>query len=140
MNVNAAINEAIDLARAELDRQGITLVLDLADPVQIQQVIANLILNAIEAMHDTPRDSRKLWVSSGCEPGSIVVSVADSGSGLSQDANNRLFDAFWSTKSDGVGLGLTISRSIVEAHGGRIWATPCDHGAVFQFTLPAAQS
>jgi signal transduction histidine kinase len=148
MNVNAAISEAIDLARAELDRQGITLVLDLsndplpawADPVQIQQVIANLILNAIEAMHDAPRDSRSLRVSSACESGSIVVSVTDSGAGLSQDANNRLFDAFWSTKSDGVGLGLTISRSIVEAHGGRIWATPCDHGALLQFTLPAARS
>jgi signal transduction histidine kinase len=145
INVNAAIIEALDLAHGELDRQGIAIVLDLssdalpawADPVQIQQVIANLILNAIEAMHDTPRGARSLSVSSCCEAGTIAVSIADSGSGLTPEAHNRLFDAFWSSKSDGVGLGLTISRSIVEAHGGRIWVTPRAHGTLVQFTLPA---
>lgn len=110
-----------------------------ADPIQIQQVIANLIVNAIEAMHETPADKRRLSVSSCCYSGEIVVSVADSGSGLSVDAQQRLFDAFWSTKESGVGIGLTISRSIVEAHGGRIWATSLDKGTAVQFSLPLAR-
>ncbi len=145
LSVNAAITEAIDLARGELDRQSISIELNLAgdapavwaDPIQLQQVFANLILNSVEAMHDAAADKRDLKVSSWSESGSVVVTVADSGVGLSPDAQNRLFDAFWSTKEGGVGIGLTISRSIIEAHGGRISATPRPIGAMFQISLPA---
>jgi signal transduction histidine kinase len=138
--------EAVNLARAELERQGITLHLDLAeqsgvvdiDSIQIQQVVANIILNSIEALHDVDVSKRELFVSSCSDGQRVMVSVADSGAGLSPDAQNRLFDAFWSTKKDGVGIGLTISRTIVEAHGGRLWMTPRPEGAMLQFSLPRA--
>jgi signal transduction histidine kinase len=144
LDVNTAVTEAIDLARGELDREGIHLQLNLAkdgppvwaDPIQVQQVIANLVLNSIEAMRSTPRERRELVVSTRWESQNAIVAVADSGIGVSVDTQNRLFDAFWSTKKDGVGIGLTISRSIVEAHGGRIWATPRTNGVLFQFSLP----
>jgi C4-dicarboxylate-specific signal transduction histidine kinase len=149
LNVNDTIGDALDLARGEIDRQAIALRVSLGtdlpavlgDQIQLQQVIANLILNAIEAMGDAPGHERVLSISSVVEAGQVVVAIADSGVGLSSDALNRLFDAFWSTKQGGVGIGLTISRSIIEAHGGRIWATPRPSaGAVFQFSLPAGKS
>ncbi len=147
LSINAPILEAINLARSELERQAIVLQLDLApdapsvdvDPIQIQQVIANLVLNSIEALHEVEVSRRELSVSSCAEADNVVVAVADSGVGVSPDAQERLFDAFWSTKEDGVGIGLTISRTIIEAHGGRIWVTPRAHGAMLQFSLPRDQ-
>lgn len=146
LGLNEAIDEAVALARSEIDRQGISLRVSLgsglppvlADRIQLQQVIANLILNAIEAMVDIPSHTRELEISSRVDAGKVVVAIADTGVGLPSDALDRPFDAFWTTKEGGVGIGLTISRSIIEAHGGRIWATPkASAGAVFQFTLPA---
>jgi signal transduction histidine kinase len=108
------------------------------DRVQLQQVLLNLLLNAIEALNSVAIGSRHLVIASAKKDSkSVLVSVRDSGKGFPSNDLDRLFDPFYSTKSDGMGMGLTISRSIVESHGGRIWATPNSPcGAVFQFTLP----
>ena len=108
------------------------------DRVQLQQVLLNLLLNAIEALSSVSIGSRHLVIASAKKDlKSVLVSVYDSGKGFPPDDLGRLFDPFYTTKSDGMGMGLTISRSIVESHGGRIWATPnSPRGAVFQFTLP----
>jgi signal transduction histidine kinase len=105
----------------------------------LQQVILNLIKNAIEAMTEASDGSRELLVSSGKdESQGVLVAVRDTGPGLDPENLAHLFDTFYTTKPDGMGMGLAISRSIIEAHGGRLWATPNEpHGAVFQFTLPA---
>jgi signal transduction histidine kinase len=110
----------------------------LADRIQLQQVLLNLIMNAIEAMSTVCAGPRALWVSS--ERGAskeVVITVRDSGPGFAPGDLDRLFDAFYTTKPDGLGMGLAISRSIVESHGGRLWATAnVPTGAGFQFTLP----
>jgi signal transduction histidine kinase len=105
-------------------------------------VILNLIINAIEAMSGVGKGSRALLIATEHEPsGGVVVSVQDSGPGLDVEDLDRLFDAFYSTKPGGMGMGLSICRSIVEAHGGRFWAEPMlGGGTVFRFTLPAALS
>ena len=110
-----------------------------ADRVQIQQVILNLITNAVEAMTAVPESWRELRISTGqTKSGDILVAVQDSGPGLDPHNPDRAFDAFYSTKPGGLGIGLSICRSIIEAHGGRLWAGLSDpHGATFQFTLPA---
>jgi len=103
--------------------------------VQLQQVLMNLMLNAIEAMQDT---GGELTVASKkCEDGQIGISVSDSGVGLSIDEAERIFEAFFTTKPQGTGMGLSISRRIIESHGGRLWASPnTGRGTTFQFTLP----
>ena len=108
------------------------------DRVQLQQVILNLILNAIEAMSSANQATRELRVSSGnTESGDVVVAVADSGLGLSPANLERVFDPFYTTKPDGLGMGLSICRSIIETHGGRLWVSAnMPRGAVFRFTLP----
>jgi C4-dicarboxylate-specific signal transduction histidine kinase len=108
------------------------------DRVQLQQVILNLILNAIEAMNMIPEGPRELIISSAKNDSKgVLITVQDSGAGLAPEKRDRIFNAFYTTKPDGMGMGLAISRSIVEAHGGRIWATPnSPRGAVFQFNLP----
>ena len=110
-----------------------------ADRVQIQQVILNLVVNAIEAMSDVTDGMRDLSIGSErAEPDSVLVSVRDSGVGVDPIRLARVFDPFFSTKPEGLGMGLAICRSIVEAHGGRLWATANDpQGSAFQFTLPA---
>src|SRR5256712_14206507 len=109
------------------------------DKVQLQQVILNLIINAVEAMSSVPEDSRKLLISARKDVGGVVVVVQDSGPGLSPESLDRLFDAFYTTKASGMGMGLSICRSIVEAHGGQIWASrDVGPGATFQLTLPLA--
>ena len=123
--------------RTELDR---TLRRVVGDPVQLQQVLLNLIVNATEAMsavHDRPRE---LTIVSGKDgPNAVCVEVRDSGSGLDAQEAERVFEAFYSTKSEGLGIGLAISRSIVKAHGGRLSASANrPHGAVFRLSLPAA--
>lgn len=107
-----------------------------ADRVQIQQVLVNLIRNAVDAMADSPR--RELIIASQrLEDGSAQVSVTDTGSGISDDFRDRLFQPFMTTKAEGMGVGLSISRSIIEAHGGRIWADANPKGGtVFHFILP----
>ena len=110
----------------------------VAIEVQLQQVILNLILNAIEAMNLVPTGPRSLTVSSAkTNSNGVLISVQDSGAGFAKENRDRLFNAFYTTKPGGMGMGLAISRSIVENHSGRIWATPnSPRGAVFQFTLP----
>jgi C4-dicarboxylate-specific signal transduction histidine kinase len=111
-----------------------------ADRVQLQQVIVNLAINAIEAMRQVSQRARMLEISAAAAaPGSVLIAVRDSGNGLDPAARERAFDAFYTTKPDGMGMGLAISRSIVEAHGGRLWVTANDGpGETFQLTLPAA--
>ena len=110
------------------------------DRVQLQQVLLNLIVNAIEAMSAVNNRPRELTVVSAQSKDGVVVEVRDSGIGLDPHGTEQVFDAFYTTKAEGIGIGLSISRSIVEAHGGRLWATPSEpHGAVFRFSLPVAE-
>ena len=111
----------------------------LGDRVQLQQVILHLIMNAIEAMSEVGEGSRELVIStSEAESGSVLVAVSDTGPGLPPANLARIFEAFYTTKASGLGMGLSICRSIVEAHGGQLWATPNEpHGAVFRVMLPS---
>ena len=146
VDINEIIVEVIGLALNEADRNQIflkphlssDLPFVLADRVQLQQVILNLIINGVEAMGKIKDGSRELVVSSEKdEANGLLVAVRDTGVGLESANLNQLFDAFFTTKPDGMGMGLAISRSIVEAHGGRLWATAnSPQGAIFQFTLP----
>jgi len=108
------------------------------DRVQLQQVILNLILNAVQAMSGVSEKSRELRISTEQEAsGAVLVTVQDSGPGLNPESVARVFDAFYTTKPQGMGIGLAVCRSIVEAHGGKLWATANEErGATFQFTLP----
>jgi signal transduction histidine kinase len=110
----------------------------LADRIQLQQVVLNLVINGIEAMDQISDRPRRLALRSHRDGGGdVVVTVEDSGVGISPESADRLFAAFFSTKTGGMGMGLSICRSIVEAHAGRIWAAPnLPHGAAFHFTMP----
>jgi two-component system sensor kinase FixL len=111
-----------------------------ADPIQLQQVILNLVRNAIDAMVDAPEDRREVvLMTRAAADGEVEVTVADHGTGLAPEATEHLFNPFFTTKASGTGLGLAISRSIVRAHGGRLWHTPNDGSGVrFHFTLPVS--
>lgn len=147
VDINGAILEVIALTRGEVVKNGISvqshLVDDLpliqGDRVQLQQVIMNLIINAVEALSSVSDGARELVITTGKgEPGGVLVVVRDSGPGLSSPDLERIFDAFNTTKPGGLGMGLSICRTIIEAHGGRLWATAAEpRGATFQFTLPA---
>jgi C4-dicarboxylate-specific signal transduction histidine kinase len=142
--INGAIHEVIELIRGEAAKNGISVRTKLADGlpvieadrVQLQQVIVNLIINAIEAMSGVSDATRELLIStSKAEPG-VLVAVRDSGPGLLPGTLEHVFDPFYTTKASGLGMGLSICRSIIEAHGGRLWASPTvPRGAIFQFTL-----
>jgi signal transduction histidine kinase len=109
----------------------------MADSVQVQQVIMNLMMNAFDAMKNVDRTRELVIRSRRTEDQSLTISVSDSGAGLPSEQTNQIFDAFFTTKSQGLGLGLRISRSIVESHGGHLWASNnSPHGATFSFTLP----
>ncbi len=146
LDINATIREVIALARSEVQGNRVSLQTHFAgdlplisgDRIQLQQVMLNLIMNAIEAISGAGEGPRQLLVRSGAdESQSVLVAVRDSGPGLDPKSLDRLFHAFYTTKPHGLGMGLAISRSIVEAHGGRLWATANDdRGATFQFTLP----
>jgi PAS domain S-box-containing protein len=148
--INDVISELITLARSELVKKGVTTRLRLwkglapvqGDRVQIQQVVLNLILNAVEAMSSVDDAPRELSISTEPSgPDEVLVAVRDSGPGIDPERLERVFDSFYTTKSNGMGLGLSICRSIVDAHGGRLWAAANEpRGAVFQFTLPAANT
>jgi len=149
LNVNDIIVEALSVVQCDLDNHDIKLQSGLAeglpavlaDRVQLQQVILNLISNAIEAMSGAYDSPRKLAVISGAaDLANVFVEVRDSGPGLDTANLDRVFDPFFTTKPRGIGMGLAISRTIIAAHGGRLWAEPNQpRGAVFQFTLPIAQ-
>jgi PAS domain S-box-containing protein len=146
IDLNETIHEVVALARNEVQRNGINLESQLsdvvptvrADRVQLQQVLLNLMINAIEAMSADGDGRRELLIRSAPHTaGSVLVSVQDSGPGIDAKTAEHLFDAFYSTKPEGLGMGLAISRSLIEAHGGRLWATANGpRGAIFQFTLP----
>jgi signal transduction histidine kinase len=112
------------------------------DRVQLQQVLLNLIVNAVEAMSAVHDRARELAIVSRVDnPDAVLVEVRDSGTGLNPQAVEQVFEAFYTTKTGGIGIGLSISRSIIEAHGGRLWAAPSEpHGAVFRFSLPVAEN
>ena len=146
LDINEVVLEVIALTRSEALRNGVSLQSQLAnglplvqgDRIQLQQVMLNLIVNAIEAMSSTSEGSRELLISTGKDGSdAVLVVVRDSGPGLDPEGLGRLFDALYTTKPGGMGMGLSICRSIIEAHGGRIWATAnVPQGAVFQFILP----
>src|SRR5580658_6161722 len=147
IDLNAAILEVIALTQGEAVKTGVTVATQLADDsppvrcdrVQLQQVMLNLIVNAIQSMSGVEDGNRKLRISTArIEPEGVCVAVRDTGPGLRPESLPRLFEPFYTTKPDGMGMGLSICRSIIEAHGGRLWATSCEpRGALFQFTIPA---
>jgi C4-dicarboxylate-specific signal transduction histidine kinase len=149
LEINKAILEIIGLTRGAISEHGVLAKMQLSeglphvlgDRVQLQQVMLNLIMNAIEAMSDVSEGSRELAVStSEVESGSVLVVVSDSGPGLSPASVARIFEAFYTTKATGLGIGLSICRSIVEAHGGRLWATANEpRGASFCMALPVEE-
>jgi signal transduction histidine kinase len=149
LEINEAILGVMGLARAAMSEHGVRARMQLSeglpqvlgDRVQLQQVILNLIMNAIEAMSEVSEESRDLLIStSEVEAGSVVVAVSDSGPGLPQADPDRIFQAFYTTKDSGLGMGLSICRSIVEAHGGQLWATSNEpRGAIFHMQLPIAE-
>jgi signal transduction histidine kinase len=110
----------------------------MVDRVQLQQVLLNLIMNGVEAMKGVAERARELTVSSTLAvPGSVLVAVEDTGTGVDPAVADRMFQPFFTTKSDGLGMGLAICRSIIEAHGGRLWVSPREpHGADVRFTIP----
>jgi len=146
LDINDLVREVIALVQRELISHQVSLRMELApalpmipgDRVQLQQVIINLVMNGIEAMQSVTDRPRELVIRSGLdETQQVLVSVTDCGVGISAENADRLFNAFFTTKSSGMGMGLSICRSIMEAHGGRLWATASmPHGATFQFTLP----
>jgi signal transduction histidine kinase len=148
VSVNDAILEVVALTRTEATNNGVLVRTQLAeglppvegDRVQLQQVMLNLIVNAIQSMSGAEDGNRELHISTvSMESEGVCVAVRDTGHGLSPESLSRLFEPFYTTKPEGVGIGLSICRSIIEAHGGRLWAIPCDpQGALFQFTIPAA--
>jgi C4-dicarboxylate-specific signal transduction histidine kinase len=145
--IDDAILEVIALTRAEAANNSVSVQTQFAeglprvqcDRVQLQQVILNLIINAIQSMSSVEDGNRELHISTvSIEPEGVRVGVRDTGSGLSPESLSRLFEPFYTTKPEGMGMGLSICRSIIEAHGGRLWATGCEpRGALFQFTIPA---
>jgi PAS domain S-box-containing protein len=147
LDINDVVREVIALVQRELFSQKVSvrtefapaLPMILGDRVQLQQVIINLVMNGIEAMQSVTDRPRELVIRSRQdETQQVLVSVADCGVGISAENADRLFTAFFTTKSSGMGMGLSICRSIIEAHGGQLWAIPCEpQGALFQFTIPA---
>jgi C4-dicarboxylate-specific signal transduction histidine kinase len=147
LDINQAIREVIELTRSEAVKNCVSMKTKLAeklpliqgDQVQLQQVMLNLIINAIEAMSPHAAGARNLLIRTfKTKSGSVVVAVCDSGPGVDPANLERIFDAYFTTKADGLGMGLSICRAIIQAHGGRLSATRgAAQGAIFQFTLPA---
>jgi PAS domain S-box-containing protein len=149
VDVSEVIQEMVVLLGSEAFQYSISILTDLsadlprivADRVQLQQVLMNLMLNGIEAMHDTKSAGQLTIRSLRHEGGQLLISVSDTGVGLPPEHADQIFNAFFSTKAQGTGMGLSISRSIVESHGGRLWATSnLGGGTTFNFTLPAAEA
>jgi PAS domain S-box-containing protein len=146
--LDQVIPVVLDLLQSEFRRHGVVAKAELGDfsiairgdSTQLQQVVLNLVMNAVEAMASTAASARRLTVRAEVRDGDALVTVADTGPGLGTEDPDRLFEAFFSTKTEGIGMGLSICRSIIEAHGGRIWASNNGaRGGVFSFTLPLAE-
>ncbi len=149
VDVSEVIQEMVVLLRSEASRYSVSIQTDLsadsprvmADRVQLQQVLMNLMLNGIEAMQDRKSGDRLTISSQRGEGGQLLISVSDTGVGLPAEQADQIFNAFFSTKAQGTGMGLSISRSIIESHGGRLWATSnSERGTTFNFTLPTAEA
>jgi len=148
LNLNELVREVAQFVGPDTKRREVTLGLDMqeplpvvsGDPIQLQQVLLNLVRNGCDAMSETDPADRHVTIRTRFDgQNEVELSVDDCGHGLPQDGDLKVFEAFYTTKKDGLGLGLAISRSIVESHGGRIWATPnVDGGTSFQFSLPTA--
>ena len=147
-DLNEAIDEVFGLARGEITKSGLSVQKSLAagllpvygDRVQLQQVVLNLILNAVEAMGLVDDRVRELSISTEQDRDHILVAVRDSGPGIDPAHSERVFEPFYTTKSGGIGMGLSICRSIINAHGGRLWAEANEpRGAAFRFVLPGAE-
>jgi PAS domain S-box-containing protein len=148
LDLNDAIKEVIALARSAIMKNGAPVQTRLADEllpvqgdrVQLQQVVLNLILNAVEAMSAVEAEARELLISTEQDERGVLVAVRDSGPGIDATHLEHVFEAFYTTKSSGMGMGLSVCRSIIDAHGGRLWAEANKpRGAAFQFTLPGAE-
>jgi C4-dicarboxylate-specific signal transduction histidine kinase len=147
VNINEVIEETLGLIRSEVLKNNVSLQTELGsqlplvlgDRIQLQQVVLNLVKNGVEAMSGVQDRALQLRISSAKhDPNQVVVAVADSGAGIDPQVFGRIFEPFYTTKPEGTGMGLAISRSIIEAHGGRLWAEPnTPRGATFQCTLPA---
>jgi C4-dicarboxylate-specific signal transduction histidine kinase len=146
VDMSEAVREVIELVRGEAVKNGVSLQMELGkglplikgDRVQLQQVALNLIINAVQAVGAVADGAREVLVTTvQADPDGVLVAVKDSGPGLASASLERLFEAFYTTKPGGLGMGLSICRSIIEAHEGRVWVTAnLPRGAVFQFTLP----
>jgi C4-dicarboxylate-specific signal transduction histidine kinase len=146
VNINEAIREVIALTHGEAVKNGASVQTALGqglpliegDRVQLQQVVLNLIVNAVQAMGAVAEGARDLLITTAqAEPDGVLVAVKDTGPGLAPTSFERVFEPFYTTKPEGLGMGLSICRSIIEAHGGRLWASAnVPHGAAFQFALP----
>jgi signal transduction histidine kinase len=144
--MNEVINEVLTLTRHEIARHNVALRTDLAvdlspvrgDPVQLKQVLVNVIINGTESMSEGSSEPRELWVTSQNHTADqVLIAVRDSGVGIDPSTVEKLFEPFVTNKPGGMGMGLAISRSIVDAHGGRLWAVPNEgRGATFQFSIP----
>jgi signal transduction histidine kinase len=147
-DLNAAVSEMIVLARSAIIRNNVSVQTQLADKlshvygdrVQLQQVVLNLILNAVEALGTVETGVRELLISTEQDRSDVLFVVRDSGPGIDPTQLERLFEAFYTTKPNGTGMGLSICRSIIDVHGGRLWAGANEpRGAVFRFTMPGAE-
>jgi len=149
MDINEAAREVIELTRGEALKNRVSLQTQFTkglptiagDRVQLQQVVLNLIVNALQAMSGVgDDDARQVLVTTRqAEPNEVYLGVQDTGPGVNEETLPRLFEPFYTSKPNGMGMGLAICRSIIEAHRGRLWATRCEpRGALFQFTIPAA--
>src|SRR5215470_13472389 len=147
-DLNEAVSEVIVMVRSAIAKNGIAVSTQLmdgpfpvqGDRVQLQQVVVNLMLNAVEAMGSVEAGARELLISTSQDHTGVRVAVRDSGPGIDPTYLERVFEAFYTTKSSGMGMGLSVCRSIIDAHGGRLWAGANEpRGAVFQFTLPVAR-
>jgi len=144
LDINQIIQDVTILLRNEFTRNRVSLRTELAsdlprlsgDPVQLQQVLINLIMNAIEATSSSTNGRRKILIRSAKNPDGVLVQVQDSGPGIEPGLANRIFEPFFTTKAKGIGMGLSISHSIIESHGGRLGIVPSSAGALFEFTLP----
>jgi two-component system sensor histidine kinase DctS len=147
LRMSAVVEEAVGFAEADARRRRVRLDVALAaddpelqgDPVLLQQVVLNLLRNAMDAMAATPEGAREIRIGTRAEAGGVTVSIADRGGGIPDDVREHLFQPFFTTKSEGMGMGLNICRSILELHGGRVWAEPNPGGGtIFSFSVPAA--
>jgi C4-dicarboxylate-specific signal transduction histidine kinase len=146
VDVNEAVRGVIELIYGEVLKNRVSVRTQLADGlpliqgdrVQLQQVVLNLILNAVQAMAAVTDGTREVFITTSQTANEVCLGVQDTGPGLSPESVPCLFEPFYTTKPEGMGMGLSICRSIIEAHGGRLWGTPCEpQGALFQFTIPS---